>query len=781
MYTRRQLQSAISSEKSNLKDEEIFTSEAFNSFAKSICKGIGKIYNIPTFNINIYWGNENDKTTAYVDDLCRFVVNANNSILQGLSRKERFACSIGILCHEVSHRLWSNFKELAYIGECINRGKVIQRYQAKAINEYIKNFPNQKNAVANTFKSLANIIEDSYCEMRFQKTYIGFRKYLLSMRDILSKLDFSSFEAAQTSGSTINDIVNLIHLYAVNNISSSTLGNDEARECMEVITPYVNNAISEDNSKERLAKTLIILNEIIVFLEKKEEEKKNQQNPNNQKNSSNSNDNSSQSTSTDSSDSNQNPTEQSNDNDNSSQEPQSSSDDGDNNGSDTEGSEAANDGSSEGTGNSAEGSNTQDSSDNSNGSSDGTDSSDNSDASGYSENADDMNSDENEPAMDSDLRFDNADSAMPSSISTESNNSKFSPLDDSTPSQGSVIDNDKRPDIDSFDNGLNNLENEVAKEKVENNAEKEIQKMCNTLKDNMDFSDYHNRVRSKISRIPRLSAPSDFDELDEETRIVLKRLIGEWKKQIHDLQIGSNLNGLYSGRRLTQAYRTDLKRFSSKKAPEDIPDMSICLLVDLSGSMRGEEIQAAKKAAVLIYKFCKELDIRFSCVGHRVDYYNGVELFQFADFNSIDNNDLIRIASIEDYVHGCNRDGYALRYCEELLEKESSKQRILLVISDGAPNDDGYGFNYEPNKPSGYSFEQSGNAKLDILEIEKKCAKNGISIITAGISSSVNEIKDLYTYGVNKKIAPQFLEITDMTKMPKRFIDVLKKEIEKSA
>ena len=76
-------------------------------------------------------------------------------------------------------------------------------------------------------------------------------------------------------------------------------------------------------------------------------------------------------------------------------------------------------------------------------------------------------------------------------------------------------------------------------------------------------------------------------------------------------------------------------------------------------------------------------------------------------------------------------------------------------------------------------MSDSGNAKLDIVEIEKNCAKQGISIITAGIGNDADEIKDLYEYGVSKKVAPQFLEITDLSKMPKRFVEILKKEIDK--
>ncbi len=762
---KRQLRAAISDEKATLTDKEVFTSDAFKNFAESLCKGVGKIYEVPTFSINAYWGGTNDDMTACVDGGCRFTVNLNNSIVQGLSRKERFACLIGTLCHEVSHRLWSNFMELEYICDCIMSGKIIQRYQARAINEYLANFPNQKDAVAKIFKHLSNIIEDGYIEERFKNTYLGFRKYLVANRNVLCKSDIAGMQTYGSQG-TINDILNLSLLYAVDKHSSSELGCDEARECMDIITPRIDEALVEHDSKERLTKVLNILNEILIFLEKKEEEKKNQQ-----QQSGNSGDSqNSDSSNSDSSDGNGSSNNSNESGDSSNTNPANgdsdsdSSDNGDSNDNDSS-SDSNTDSDNSGSDGSSNSSSNDSNSDDENSSTDsnnGTDGSDSADAI---------------PSMNSDLGLDDAADNIGSNTSVDVGNETFAPLDNST-NVSENPSNSNTPANSDFDNELDKLEDDIANEKVEEANEKEIQEKRNTLKNNMDFSDFHRGVHSSVIRIPKQAAPSDWDEINAEANTILKRLVKEWAKQIHDLQIGQNLNGLYSGRRLTQAYRTDLKRFSSKKAPSDIPDMSLCLLVDLSGSMRGNSIRAARKAALLTYKFCKELDIRFACVGHQVSCGN-VKLTSFADFDSIDGNDELRIAAIDGYAGGCNRDGYALRYCEELLKNEQSSQKILLIISDGAPNDDDYGFYYMDEKPSDYQLEQSGNAKLDILDIEKNCAKEGISIIAAGIEEECGAIKDLYTYGVSKKCAPNFLEISDLSKMPKKFIEILKKEIEK--
>lgn len=740
MNFKNSLKRAISAERDKLTDKEVFLSSAFKDFAESLLRGVGKIYNMPKFKINVFWGDEKG-IVACVDENCEFTLNANNVYLQGLDRKHRFPALIGCLCHEVSHRLWTDFKETNRIVNQIKVG-TIQSYEARALNAYLQKFPEQRGQVKGLFLRVSNIIEDGAIERTFNNTYMGYRKYLTAMRQLASAMERETIESNGSSGDTVIDFLNLLLAYAVNGFEPDNFDNIEATEALEYLKPTINASLIEQSSKKRCYYCVTIVSELINFLQEKEEEKKNQnKNDSSNNDDSSSNDNSSSSDSSGSND-------PANENDSSDKEQNSSSNQGDADDTDSDngkGSDEANDSASDE-------------------SADGSD--------GESENSDASNNNLN---LSDDLSGEEGDSS----------NANYSPLDDNSDSSSSSSSNSTQQQAPSNDvinhgdcsNELSDVENNVAQEKVEQKQEEELQKQCNTLKNDMDFSDFHRGVRSTITRITDTSKCRDFDEINKECDTILKRLIKEWVKQIHDLQIGDNLNGLYSGRRLKQAYRTDLKRFSSKKAPENIPDMSICLLIDMSGSMNGPSIEAARKSAMLIYKFCKELDIRFCCYGHQKS--GTVRLSSFAEFDSIDGKDLYRIANIEKYVGGCNRDGYALRYCAEKLSKEQAAEKILIIISDGAPNDGNYGFWHIKDKPSNYEMSDSGNAKLDIVEIEKNCAKQGISIITAGIGNDADEIKDLYEYGVSKKVAPQFLEITDLSKMPKRFVEILKKEIDK--
>jgi nitric oxide reductase activation protein len=718
MSLKNSLKRAISEEKDKLKDKEVFLSDAFREFAESLLRGVGKIYSIPTFRINVFWGDENGIVANCSED-CEFNINANNVYVKGLKRKERFSALIGCLCHEVSHRLWTDFKESKRIANQIIAG-CVQSYEGKALNGYLQNFPAQRKAVAKLFLKIHNIIEDAAIEKMFAKTYMGYRKYLIAMRQIASANERAYSETHEESDDVISNFISLLLANAVNGYDPVNIINPEARDAYEFLESTINAAIIETNAKKRCAYCVTIVSDLIDFLQEKEEEKKNNQN------------------------------QQSTDN--------NSGDSGSDNSSSSDSSSDSSDSSSD------------------------SDSNENSGAGSSSDSEEDNSSQGNQgSASGNDLNI--SDDMF--SGSDDNVDSNYSPLEDGDENDSSSMatkpnsTSDGVQDHGDCSNELSQVENNLAQQKVEKQQEKELQKQCNTLKDNMDFGQFHKNISSTVNRIENTTKPKNFEQLDKECDTVLKRLIKEWAKQIHDLQIGDNMNGLYSGRRLTQAYRTDLKRFSSKKAPSDIPNMSICLLMDISASMWGESASAAKKSAMLIYKFCQELNIRFCCYGHQTGSGSKVKLSSFAEFDSIDGKDLIRIANLEDYVDGCNRDGYALRYCAEKLSKEQAAQKLLIITSDGAPNDYGYGFYYQPTKSSQYKLEDSGNAKLDIMEIEKICAKSGISLVTAGIGEASETIKDLYEYGVSKKIAPQFLEITDLNKMPKRFIEILKKEIDK--
>ncbi len=62
-------------------------------------------------------------------------------------------------------------------------------------------------------------------------------------------------------------------------------------------------------------------------------------------------------------------------------------------------------------------------------------------------------------------------------------------------------------------------------------------------------------------------------------------------------------------------YRPDGKFFAKKKLPKELPDMAVAVLLDQSGSMNGDRIKTAIKAAVLLDDFATGLGLPVMIAG----------------------------------------------------------------------------------------------------------------------------------------------------------------------
>lgn len=200
------------------------------------------------------------------------------------------------------------------------------------------------------------------------------------------------------------------------------------------------------------------------------------------------------------------------------------------------------------------------------------------------------------------------------------------------------------------------------------------------------------------------------------------------------------------------AYRLDGLMFANKKAPVDLPDMAISVLVDHSGSMRGERIYASMKAAMLLHDFATGIGIPVSVAGHRCPSGRHVEYIVYTDFDQFSDNDRYRLAKMR--AGGCNRDGAAIEISAKRLEERPEKLKLLIVISDGQPNDDGYG----------------GEAAVeDIKSIISKYRRKGVEIIGAAIGDDKEEISAIYGDG--------FLDIDDLSAFPKIMTKLVQKRL----
>ena len=309
---------------------------------------------------------------------------------------------------------------------------------------------------------------------------------------------------------------------------------------------------------------------------------------------------------------------------------------------------------------------------------------------------------------------------------------------------------------------LDSIANKVAEGKIFQKQEDEIKKdMSQKVTSYLSNAPTHRGIHAKCTRAGVTErATSSYEKEHRELDSIVTRMITEFEKEIKERQTGDTLTGLYTGKRFEarEAYRYDKRVMSRKILPEDIPDMAVGILVDCSGSMGGDKIHYAIQSAYITYSFCKRLQIPVFVVGHTTSG-NDVSLISVADENSLDNNDKIRIFDLRS--QNCNRDGYALKYCMEKLKHIVAEQKLMMIISDGCPNHTGYHLN---------------EGRADCQAIVKDGIKNGITTIAAAIDDAVN-VQSVYKKGISEKNSAEYLDLSDLRKLPKAFVKIIKKRL----
>ena len=245
---------------------------------------------------------------------------------------------------------------------------------------------------------------------------------------------------------------------------------------------------------------------------------------------------------------------------------------------------------------------------------------------------------------------------------------------------------------ETADHELENILNSAASAKVYSAVEDSLlDELKANLKD-INFGDIHKNVDIVIHRQKTLVGSER--ELYDKAMIELKPISMMLQKSIMNVlkqrQRGATERGLLMGSRLDHSsyYRSDGKIFTKRNRPNDEISLAVGVLVDMSGSMSGERIRIAQAMTLVVYDFCRALNIPVTIYGHDTIYGGSVDLYSFAEFDSLDGNDKYRLMNIHD--GGSNRDGCAVRYVAEKLCKRNEQTKLFIVVSDGQPADSGY-------------------------------------------------------------------------------------------
>ncbi len=318
---------------------------------------------------------------------------------------------------------------------------------------------------------------------------------------------------------------------------------------------------------------------------------------------------------------------------------------------------------------------------------------------------------------------------------------------ENTLSEGSgTVTHDNDYVTETADHELENILNSAASSKVYSAVEDSLlDELKSDLKD-INFGDIHKNVDVIIHRQKALVGSEK--ELYDKAMVELKPISLMLQKSILNVlkqrQRRATERGLLMGSRLDHSsyYRSDGKIFTKRNRPNDEISLAVGVLVDMSGSMSGERIRIAQAMTLVVYDFCRALNIPVTIYGHDTSYGGSVDLYSFAEFDSVDGNDKYRLMNIHD--GGSNRDGCAVRFAAEKLCKRTEQTKLFIVVSDGQPADSGY---------------YGTAAELDLLGIRREYVNRGITFLAAAIGDDKPAIKRCYGEGA-------FLDITDLKAFP---------------
>ena len=264
---------------------------------------------------------------------------------------------------------------------------------------------------------------------------------------------------------------------------------------------------------------------------------------------------------------------------------------------------------------------------------------------------------------------------------------------------------------------LEQMAEKAACKQLENERIQELNEAAQSI----SYGNIHNGVNIAVHRIAEVDEElqDQYHQISGPLLTISKQLQRNLIQKLKDQQRGGKQTGLVMGRRLDAhaLCRNDGKVFYKNNLPNEIPRISVGLLLDESGSMScGDRSTYARAAAIILYDFCQAMNIPIMVYGHSTSWSRGVDLYSYAEFDAIDKNDKYRMMDIS--ARGSNRDGAALRYVAEQLSKRDEEVRILILVSDGQPADAGY---------SGTAAEE------DLRGIKQEYKRKGLLFVAAAI------------------------------------------------
>lgn len=181
--------------------------------------------------------------------------------------------------------------------------------------------------------------------------------------------------------------------------------------------------------------------------------------------------------------------------------------------------------------------------------------------------------------------------------------------------------------------------------------------------------------------------------------------------------------------------------FRNRKDPSGDPDCAFAIVIDESGSMSGPKIAKAAAAGILLDDVSRHINVPAMVVGHDARGFTDCRIDVYRDFDYIDESEKYRLGNMRsDY---CNMDAGVIAFCGERLLKRKEKQKVIFVISDGAPTRTGVHGREDPETDTRMTVEEYTRKGITIFGIVIDDDYDRIRSIYGDRTLDARELKDL--------------------------------------
>ena len=269
-------------------------------------------------------------------------------------------------------------------------------------------------------------------------------------------------------------------------------------------------------------------------------------------------------------------------------------------------------------------------------------------------------------------------------------------------------------------------------------------------------SKFYGDVRQKNYRITGISPETYgvYEKIKEKYADSIHALSKQLRKLANDAEERTwAKNGSICVPRYTKIAST--ARVFQRYSMQDRQNSRVCLLIDVSGSMSGRKIEAARVASICIAEAMAKAGLPFKVITF-TEEYNGsrdcpVVHRHYVNYKrSVQERAALALIKAEDN----NFDGFSIRYAAKDILREKSAHNLLIVISDG--------------QPACMHYRDDSNALSDTKAAIEE-AKKKMKVIGVGIDADLNILKNFYK--------DTFVAMTDMSTLMNNLGKLIVKEV----